>query len=443
MSLSGGPAQTEPHRSLRQFRAESHGGQHMRRLHLAGRAGRTRRYRDTSRSKPITAVSAFRPGTVNSVVLGSRGVGAEHDRFRGSALQPPRAGRAAPAMRAASTSSAPPAAAPRRAEAAIPRHVLGAGPCRAPARRRGAAAQVPARLVGQHQRADALRAADLVRRKRHQIGAERIDIARDAARAPGPHRHAAAARAWTISAPRRPAGSRRSRCWPASPTPARRPPISSSSRSVEDRRRPRRDRRWSSIARPQTARPRAPRHARWPKPAAARPGAAPAESPGVSASALASVPPEVKMTLRGSAPTSARDRTARVLDQPARLRGPRHGPRTDCRSVQRRRHRRLRFRAQRRGRIPVEIDRSVIDQYSYIESTFAAASSRIRNRLCFSPRLVQKRAPRLPLAGSTCLRGPSRNLERSKQLRAPACCRQARFIRRKPRNPALRGFPRS
>ena len=47
------------------------------------------------------------------------------------------------------------------------------------------------RLVAPDQRADALRAADLVRRKRQQIGAQIALISqRNSSRAPGPHRHA-------------------------------------------------------------------------------------------------------------------------------------------------------------------------------------------------------------------------------------------------------------
>ena len=44
----------------------------------------------------------------------------------------------------------------------------------------------------------------------------------------------------------------------------------------------------------------------------------PASAAGVSASILASVPPEVNTTLRGSAPTSAATCSARLLDQAAR-----------------------------------------------------------------------------------------------------------------------------
>ena len=50
----------------------------------------------------------------------------------------------------------------------------------------------------------------------------------------------------------------------------------------------------------------------------------------VSASMLASVPPEVKTTSRAAGADQCRDLFARVLDQTARARGPRHGPTTDC-----------------------------------------------------------------------------------------------------------------
>ena len=60
----------------------------------------------------------------------------------------------------------------------------------------------------------------------------------------------------------------------------------------------------------------------------------PPQDAGVSASAFASVPPEVKMTLRASAPTSAATALARLFDQIcARPRALRHGPRTGCRSA--------------------------------------------------------------------------------------------------------------
>ena len=88
--------------------------------------------------------------------------------------------------------------------------------------------------------------------------AARVD--RDAARPPAPHRHAAARHGGgTARRPRRPAGTCRSRCWPASgrPGPAARPP------AARPARRGRRRRRDRPAASPLRAPRRAPRHARW------------------------------------------------------------------------------------------------------------------------------------------------------------------------------------
>ena len=73
----------------------------------------------------------------------------------------------------------------------------------------------------QHQRADALRAAELVRRQRHKVDAQLLDIDRDFAgrlHRIAMHQGAVAAGAGDDLA--RPAGARRSRCWRASPRPA-------------------------------------------------------------------------------------------------------------------------------------------------------------------------------------------------------------------------------
>ena len=78
--------------------------------------------------------------------------------------------------------------------------------------------------------------------------------------------------------------------------------------------------------------------------------------PGDSASAFASVPPEVKMTLRGIGADQRRDLLARLLDElPRRPAFAMHRGRIAGR-VPAPRHRRARLRPQRRGRIPVEID---------------------------------------------------------------------------------------
>ena len=121
-----------------------------------------------ARSKPITAVSAFRPGTVKSVVFGNRGtVVGEYDHVRGlpqAVLQPVSAGLRA---RTASLSSAAIAASHGGAKAGNAGDILGSRPS---AQFLAAAAQQrlqAPQALGQHDRADALGAADLVRRKRH------------------------------------------------------------------------------------------------------------------------------------------------------------------------------------------------------------------------------------------------------------------------------------
>ena len=88
------------------------------------------------------------------------------------------------------------------------------------------------RTVAHDQRADALRPAELVRRQRQVIAQRGIE--RDLARRRAPHRPAAARRASLHQRARLPrsAGSRRSRCWPPSPRPARGPCLRASARAA-------------------------------------------------------------------------------------------------------------------------------------------------------------------------------------------------------------------
>ena len=80
---------------------------------------------------------------------------------------------------------------PRRTPQCRPRsRFRPAGP--APDRRRAAAAPAPDSPARQHQRADPLRAANLVRRQRHQIGTQIVDIESEFFQTPGSRRHAAA-----------------------------------------------------------------------------------------------------------------------------------------------------------------------------------------------------------------------------------------------------------
>ena len=312
-----------------------------------------------ARSKPITAVSALRPGTVNSVVLGSRGTSVgEHDDATGSA-----AGPLSSRSRRLSRRTASPSRAAIAAFAAAPnpgnsRDILGSGPV--PALLATAAQQrsEPQQTLGQDQRADALWAADLVRRKRHKIGAHRIDIKRyfskgldrvdmqQSARGMddfGRLRDRLNRAGFVVGQHDRHQCRRPVRRAPGADGPD--PPGRNASR------------RRSRSPRAETARPQAPRHARSPRPAAAEPGGPdPRRSPGVSASALASVPPEVKTTSRGSAPTAAA--TAALASSTSR-RALRPSAWTE-EGLPARSHAAAiaspRLGAKRRGRIPVEID---------------------------------------------------------------------------------------
>ena len=173
-----------------------------------------------ARSSAIRAVSALMPGTANSVVLGSRAARrAENRRPRARCCRSPASSRSRSARHVAGTPRPRPAARPR---AAAPKPAMPAT-FSVPAAAAALLAAALEQRIGDmqrsrrlDQRADALRAADLVRRQRQKIGAERVDIERNS---PG---------AWTASTcrsppaactsvgrRRRPAGSRRSRCWRA------------------------------------------------------------------------------------------------------------------------------------------------------------------------------------------------------------------------------------
>ena len=125
-----------------------------------------------ARSKPITAVSARSPGTANKTVFGNRCTSSENTTAPGvcsqAALQP--GPQRSPRDRQSRSRSAS-AALDGRAKAGDPGDVLGPGP---PALFLTAAAQQRLQVLdplGQHQRADALGTADLVRRQRQQVGA--------------------------------------------------------------------------------------------------------------------------------------------------------------------------------------------------------------------------------------------------------------------------------
>ena len=119
---------------------------------------------------------------------------------------------------------------------------------------------------------------------------------------------------------RAPAAPRRSRCWPASPTPAPAARRRAARADGRDRRRPEPVTSMVPIASAGNRPPASTEACSMADTSSRSTGRpAPRRKPGVSASALASVPPEVKTTFRGSAPTAAGDRGPRVLDQPAGL----------------------------------------------------------------------------------------------------------------------------
>ena len=82
----------------------------------------------------------------------------------------------------------------------------------------------------------------------------------------------------------------------------------------------------------------------------------PRRSPGVSASALASVPPDVKTQISRQRTDRAGDTVPRLLDQPAGLAALGVNRGGIAAEFAGRRHRLPGLGAQRRGGIPVEID---------------------------------------------------------------------------------------
>ena len=137
LGFGGGRAEADPHRAARQLRRRPPWRPaHARAATLPDEQAAPDDTATPSRSKAITAVSAFRPGTANSVVLGSRGaVGAEDDDRRRDGLEPGFEPVAQAVWRHAGAagrcSSSRPAgrgdASARRAEAGDRRDILGAG----------------------------------------------------------------------------------------------------------------------------------------------------------------------------------------------------------------------------------------------------------------------------------------------------------------------------
>ena len=122
------------------------------------------------RSKPITAVSALSPGTVNRVVLGRRGTSSENTIIPGVCLRP---FSRQPGCVAFQGGYCRPHGSAKRRNA---RDILGAGPA---TQLLPAAAQQrlqPLHVFREGQRPHPFRATDLVRRKRDQISLHRLDI---------------------------------------------------------------------------------------------------------------------------------------------------------------------------------------------------------------------------------------------------------------------------
>ena len=146
-----------------------------------------------SRSKAITAVSAFTPADANRVVFGSRSARIPEN----NCLRRDRA--------ETFFEEVPKSAHMRGFFGKLPmRHLC----CRAerhdpgdvfsPSPRAALLAATANERIGEmnvlaapHQRADAFKSADLVARKRQQVRAERTDIESECVRPPAPHRHAA------------------------------------------------------------------------------------------------------------------------------------------------------------------------------------------------------------------------------------------------------------
>ena len=278
-----------------------------------GRAAPCPRSRRNRRTPPplrgrsaMTAVSALRPGTANSVVLGGRSaVGSEDDRLGRWPRRP------------ASSRSRSAACAPLGGEASLrgrrgspepgdAGHILGAAASAALLAAAGDERRASDRLVAPDQRADALGPADLVRRHRHKIGAQRLDIAGNPARrldridmqqaARRMHQVGRLGTGWITPV---------SLLASIRETSGRPPAASCAARAPPDRPRPLASTRTVSTCRPN----RPPRqHRRMLDRRHHQPLAAPAAlTPGDSASALASVPPAVNTTLRGLGPDQGRN----------------------------------------------------------------------------------------------------------------------------------------
>ncbi len=204
------------------------------------------------------------------------------------------------------------------------------------------------------QRADALRAAQLVGRQRQRVGAQCLEVDARSCRPPAPRRRAASRRP---RAPprrrRRPAGSRPSRCWPPSGRPAcaaRRPGArTSQTRSAT----PSASTRQSSSFAPEALAVSATASCSV-APTMIR--SQPAASALSMASASASVPPLTKVTAAGVHADQRRDVRPRLLDaRPRRPTGRVHRRRVAALG-QRRGDRRRGLGTHLRGRVVIQVD---------------------------------------------------------------------------------------
>ena len=363
-AVGGAPAEADAHRAARELGLDAHGRQHMRGLHLAGRAGRTRTTplsrRDRRRS-PRSPPSAREPRT--AWCWAAAAPCAEDHRLRrrrlDAGLQPRRA--APPCAR-----RQPAVAAARRRPPRRSRRWRRRSRCRragrAPGRRRGSAARRCGCRRGATSAPTPCGPPSLCAESVSRSAPSAVDVAIDAA--------GRLHRVDMQQRRRRHARCRRSRAigW-ITPVSLLASMTETSGRSALRKRRcasasrsttpSRVDRQSLDCIRRRNARRSAPRDARSPTRTAGR--ATPcARQPRAPASAPACWPrcaPLVKVTFFGSAPTKRGD-LARAPPRPGAARpAPRHGPRTDCRSASSAAdHRRARLRPQRRGGVPVEID---------------------------------------------------------------------------------------
>ena len=153
----------------------------MRGLDLAGGTGRARRYRDTGEIEADHGGLGLQARTANKMVLGNRSASSANTTSPGGLPEAASSRARKPSSRLASRCRPAMRRLGGRAEAGDARDILGARPG-APLLPAAAQQRLETcKPLGQHQRADTLGAADLVRRQRQQVGASRSEIERNLA----------------------------------------------------------------------------------------------------------------------------------------------------------------------------------------------------------------------------------------------------------------------